>query len=193
MLRRTAITASGSLAAGIAIALVDGLPHPPAGTITPLAVDIAPLTCMTVITLCILHRWLDRYTANIRTEMAKAAEQRRACVEEISDRLAEVTRREAAVNRSAKIGEARTAALLNALAEARKENACLRTELEEIGEERNTLIATILQQSADRFRPRPEAATVTRPAPCIPMPARQRARDGAVPQPVHGTVDPALN
>lgn len=196
MPRRIAAASVCGLIAGVTItaALTEGLPqHPVGDLLLPVLARLAPLVCVTLVTMKVLRRWLDSQARSTHLVLAAAAEQRHKFRQETDQRLAEIARREDTLTRSAAAVEARTARVHQELLEEREAHQLLQAEHETLMEEYNAVVCATLQQSANRFRSRPPSPNGGHEAaPCIafPLPLRPRHDGDAVHTP--RTAPPAL-
>jgi multidrug efflux pump subunit AcrA (membrane-fusion protein) len=104
-------------------------------------------------------------------------------------RLAEIARREAAVNRSLDAAEAQIAKADQARAEERAAYLKLQTDYAELTADYNHVVRESLQQSADLFRPR-TPPPADEDGQCIPMPPRITRRGDAARQRACDVADP---
>jgi hypothetical protein len=201
MPRRTAIASVCGGDAGVTIGAVfaNDFPNRGGGLLIPLALQIIPMICVSVVCVLVIRRWIGEYTTKIRAELAAAAKQRHLFDTSMDRRLAELNRREEAANRTAAANEQRFAELHQALRDEREAHARLRAEYEELTQDYNRVVVDALQQSADLFRPRQPAApdstassSDTGDAHCIPMPTRYARGGGAAHHPVHDAADRSL-
>jgi hypothetical protein len=194
MPRQTAIATVGGLIVGIALtttAVRKPPSEPTGGILLQILAHFGPAIACTVIGVTVFRRWLDDYSALSQREMTAAAEQRRLFLQEITNHQADITRREAQLNRSAQASEARITEAVKNLVNERASHARLQADYDELADDFNRVVSATLQQSADRFWPRP-AGPADNGAPCIPLPARSRQRGDVTHQQARDITDPSL-
>lgn len=194
MPKRTVIAfaAASGLIAGVASTATLTDDNRPRNAVTdlllPLLAEVIPVACLTVISMRIIRRWLDSYTASTRKELQAADQQRQEISRSIDRRLTELARRESALKRH----EAATTRLRQALDEQRQIITELTAERDDLAEDYNVIVCQTLQQAADKFRLRPPAASDGNPAPCVPLSARPPNRRATITRFERGHSDSVL-
>ncbi|MFF4292201.1 hypothetical protein ACFY0N_00925 [Streptomyces vinaceus] len=153
-------------------------------------IDLALTVACTLIALGLLKRWMGTYSSQVRKDIDTFAEQRHVFNEGIKNHLADIARREEALNARALDVETRMNDVLQALIDERAAGAALRQENDELTRDYNRAVSDSLQQTADLFRGRAPSTTGIDGL-CIPMPVR--SPEGHVEHDApHVAADPAV-